>query len=565
MSLPPPSCVLASPARPAELDRALLRDGIFQRVLRLEKGPAFDFKEILTQTRFVRAAGRQLWRLVRPFAPEVLIGPGFGGSPLLFATAIAAAEEDGADPAIWMVRDRRKAYYGKRWVEGPRLPGTPRAVILDDFLGHGSAVELIDEALAAESMQAQFCAIAVLYDAWSPRGSRQLSVGRCPVVSVFKRHDIGLTRDAHDARPPHMQGSAPAPVDKPAWWCFGLNTDSSYALKSAPVIADGAVFAADDQSRVSRFCGTSGALQWRTDSIERPAKGIVQRLQHVDSSLVYGCYDGTLTRLRAIDGRVEWRRRLGVAVHATPSVDSAAGRVFVNVETFDSTGPGGYLAALDWATGKMLWRYAHAFWAPGTPAHDVATGSVVAACNDESLACVDAGTGELRWRAITDGLVRGEPAIDGGRVFVATESGHLQSFDLASGLALNTRQVGAASMPQFTLVSEGAIFTFDASGQVAAFDVADLRLRWISTLRSEGCAAPVACGDHLLVLSRGGHLAMLERESGLKAWEGRIEGRFSHSPALGTIGGQLVVACASNDVGLLTFQMNPYYNPRRST
>ena len=564
MNAPIPQALMASPPGQTEAiapatEREELRRALLERVLKLSPSPSFDFKEVLTQARLVRAAGRALWRLVRPFRPDVLVGPGFGGSPLLFATAFAAAEEDGLDLSIWMVRDQRKTHYGKRWIEGPRLEGRPRAVMLDDFLGRGSAVELVDQALAAESMSAELCAIAVLFDSWSPLGSRQLSVGRCPVVSVFRRHDIGMTRDCHDARPPLMAGAAPAIIERPSWWRFEFNVGTVYPHKSAPAIADGAVYAADDRSRIWCFDGATGETRWQVDSLGRPVKGIVQRLQVVDRSLVVGCYDGTVTRLDAATGRLAWRLRVGAAVHATPVVDVANSRVFVNVET-DDDGPGGHLRALDWATGKTIWRAEHASWAPGTPCHDAASGAVVASCNDRALTCVDAATGEPRWRATTDGLVRGQPALADGCAIVATESGWLQVFDLGTGALLRQRRYGDSKVFQFTHAEDGAVFTLDASGQLCAFDIATLHLRWLSTLRSEGTACPVPFGRHFIVLSRAGHLAAVERASGLKVWEGAIDARFSHAPAVGELAGHPALVCASNDAGLRAFRIHPYYS-----
>ena len=539
-------------------EREVLRRAVLERVLKLAPFPSFDFKEMLTQTRLARAAGKALWQLARPFRPDVLVGPGFGGSPLLFATAFAAAEEDGLDLAIWMVRDQRKTHFGKRWVEGPRLAGRPRAIMLDDFLGLGSGVELVDQALAAESMSAELCAIAVLFDAWSPLGSRQLSVGRCPVVSVFRRHDIGMTRDCHDARPPLMAGAAPALLERPLWWRFEFNAEISYPHKSAPAIADGAVYAADDRARLWCFDGATGETRWHVDSLARSAKGVVQRLQVVAGSVVFGGYDGTVTRLDAATGRLAWRMRVGAAVHATPVVDVANARVYINVET-DDGGPGGHLSALDWRTGRTLWRTPHAFWPPGTPCHDADTGAVVATCNDRALTCVDSATGASRWQATSQGLVRGQPAIAQGCVILATENGWLQVFDLATGELLRERRYGTSKVLQFTHVEDGTVFTLDDSGQLCAFEIDTLHLRWLSTLRTEGTACPVPFGRHFIVLSRAGHVAAIERASGLKVWEGRIDAAFSHAPAVGELGGQPALVCASNDAGLRAFRIHPYY------
>jgi outer membrane protein assembly factor BamB/orotate phosphoribosyltransferase len=561
MNARPQPLAPAARSEPPEVGRDDLRRAILEQVVRLSGGPpSFDFKELLTRTRYARAAGRALWALVRHLEPDVLVGPGFGGAPLLYATALAAADADGRDLAIWMVRDQRKSYYGKRWVEGPRLEGRPRAVILDDFLGRGTAIELVDQALAAESMQAEVCGIGVLLDAWAPLGSRQLRVSRCPVFPVFLRHEIGMTRDCHDARPPLMTGAAPPALGRPAWRRLGFNGASDCPLKSAPAIADGDLFAADDRSRVWRIDGRDGEARWCTPSVQETAKGIVQRLQVVGGSVAYGCYDGTVTRLDASDGRIVWRLRVGSAVHATPEVDLAAGRVFVNVEAFDHRGPGGWLAALDWRTGRTLWRHPHAFWPPGTPAHDPASGAVVATCNDRTLVCVDDGDGRERWRAATEGVARGRPAIAAGRVVVADEAGWLQVFDLMTGELLGRRRYGGTTGEhQFTLVDEGVVMAYDDTGQLLAFALDDLRLLWLSTLRTEGVCTPVAAGGHLYVLSRAGNLAVLERRGGRKVWEGHVEGRQSHAPAVGELGGELSIVCASDDAGLQAFRIHPHY------
>lgn len=557
---PGKSCARA----PADLsDRELLRQVIHERVVLLGSGVTFDFKELLTQARWAQAAGRLLWSLIRPYRPEVLAGPGFGGVPLLYAVALAALESDGVDLALWLVRDQRKTHYRKRWVEGPRLPGQPRAVFVDDFLGKGSALALVEEALAADGRSADILAAAVLFDQWQPLGSRQLSVSRFPVVSVFKRHDIGLTRDCHDARPPTMRGSAPPFVDvnRPLWWRFDFNGHSEHPYKSSPAVAEDAVFAADDQSRIWRFDGLTGEAAWCRKSLGRPHKGIVQRLQWVDRSLVAGCYDGTVTRLDSASGDIVWRWRVDSHVHATPVVDLANQRVFVNTEQGNGGEPFGHLVALDWASGRVLWRRRHAFWPPATVCHSPAHGAVVAACNDRTLTCVDAATGSLRWQARSAGLVRGQPALTATQVLVATEDGILQSFDIESGVEVNQRRHGPGLLHQFLHVADGVAYVLDDIGHMVAFDAGSLAIRWLGRLRSPGAWAPLPWGRYLLVLSREGHLAVFDPARQTKPWEGRVPGTYRQQPAVGRIQGQPVLACASHRSGLQVFRIHPDYDP----
>jgi outer membrane protein assembly factor BamB/orotate phosphoribosyltransferase len=540
--------------------RELLRRAIYERSLLLGVKPSFDFKELLTQASLARAAGRLLWPLMRPHRPAVLIGPGFGGAPLLYAIAFAALESDGLDLTIWMVRDQRKAHRRKRWVEGPACDPSARAVIVDDFLGQGSAIDLVEEALAADERRVSLCAVAVLFDHWLPLGSRQLSVSRFPVVSLFKRHDIGLTRDCHDARPPAMRGSAPPLLKEQLWWRFEFNGWSEHPRKASPAIGDGAVFAADDRSQVWRFDGATGEAVWKHQALERPYKGIVQRLELVDGSIVFGCYDGTVTRLDTSSGAVIWRWRLDSHIHATPEIDLARQRVFVNTEQSNGGDPFGHLYCLDWSTGKVKWRRPHGFWAPATAAYCPKTDTVIAAANDQSLICVAADTGELRWRTATDGLVRGRPAVQDGRLFVATERGSLQSFSSASGELVQARPYGTGLPQQFVHAENGVVYVLDAGGHLVAFDTSDLRVRWMSRLRSPGVCAPLKIGHYLVVLSHRGHLAVLDPVKERKVWEGAVDGTYGQLPGVGWLADRTVIAFASQHAGLKLFSIDSFYD-----
>lgn len=543
-------------------DLAVLKRVIHERVILLGERVGFDFKELLTQARWVEMAGRQLWALIRPFNPDVLIGPGFGGIPLLYAVALAARQADGVDLAIWMVRDQRKTYYRKKWIEGPVLPSTSRAVIVDDFLGKGSGIDLVDQALEAEDRQVKLCAVAVLFDNWNPLGTRQLSVSRFPVVSVFKRHDFGLSRDCYDANPPLMKGAAPPMVTEPLWWRFDLNAETTYPFKSTPLIADGAIFVADDSSRVWRLDAASGEPVWCYRSLEQPYKGIVQRLQCIDGSLIFACYDGTLAKLDALTGEVQWRWKLDAHIHATPVVDLPRQRIFINTEQSNNGDPTGHLVALDWHTGRTIWRRSQAFWPPGTPAFFEPTDAVVAPCNDQTLVCVGATSGEPRWNVSTQGLVRGMPVVDDTGVIVATEAGVLQRFDLTTGELTHSRSYGTGLTQQVPHLSDGLVYVLDNSAGLGVFSASDLQLRWLGRLRSTGACSAVAFNGYLTILSREGHLAVFEPARERKVWEGQIGGTYHQAPAVGRVGTKMLLACASLQSGLKVFQIDQYYDPR---
>lgn len=532
----------------------LKREILAKAILLTKSNVTFDFREMLSSGANISSAGKLLWQLIRPFNPQVLVGPGFGAAPLL-SSIVLAAFSDGVELDILMVRDRRKDHNKKKWVEGRKHPAGTRAVLVDDFMEQGSAIPLVERALAEDGHQLEMMSIVLFFDMWQPLGSRQISVSRYPVVSLFRRHDIGLSRDAFDARPPLMMGAFPDFVECPCWWRFDLNHTTGYRYKTAPVITDGAVFCADDSSRVSRYDLRDGSVQWTYQAITQPTKGIVQLLQHADSSLVFGCYDGTVTRLDATNGSVIWRWRQGSSVHATPAVDLDRRAAYVNTEQWNEGAPHGHLQALDWDTGKQRWAFAHAYWPPGSPLFDPASGSVIATCNDQTAICVDADDGELRWTARTAGLVRGRPACAGSRVFVATEDGFIQAMDIRDGSIVWQRRYAKPAGHQFLQLSGDCVLALDGKWHLIAFDQCTGEIRWLSRLRSPGAWMPVSFGRYLAVGSRGGHLAVFDAATELKVWEGSVGGTMQQPPAIGE--GRLAVA--TNDEGLKVFTINDFY------
>jgi outer membrane protein assembly factor BamB/orotate phosphoribosyltransferase len=534
-----------------------LRREIYARAIHVAKNLSYDFRELLTDASNARLAGQLMWKLLKPLAPQVLIGPGMGATPLLYATALAALEE-GENLQVLMVRDKRKHYNQKRWVEGHRQSAQgKRAVFMDDFMSAGSALSLVKEALKAEKVDVDLRAIALFYDTWEPLGSRQISVSVLPVLSLFTRHDVGLSRDCFDAAPPLMKGQAPDFIPaQPAWWRFGLNHSTAYPTKCVPVIAGDAVFVADDKSTLWCHDLHTGHIRWSTPSLAQPHKGVVQLLQHVDHSVVYGCYDGTITRLNAGDGAVQWRWKIDSSIHATPSVDAKNNRLFINTEQWCEGKPRGHLQCLNWQTGRLQWKLPHGWWPPGSTAYCEQAQRVYAPCNDQSLIAADAAYGALVWKTQTRGLVRGRPAVAQGRVLVATEQGYLECFDGASGSSIWSVKYGQSLWHQFLQVAGDCVLVLDGKKHVAAFDLVTGKLRWISRLRSSGCWAPIPYGRYHVVLSRQGNVAVFCPQQEVKIWEGSIPGGYHQPPAVAK--GKLVAASTTS--GLMAFDIHPYYD-----
>jgi outer membrane protein assembly factor BamB/orotate phosphoribosyltransferase len=543
----------------------LLRRQIVKHGIAFGEHLMFDLRKMLTFAKNAEMAGRLMWELIKPFRPEVLVGPGFGATPLLYGTALAASAE-GVHLSVLMVRDKRKEHNQKKWVEGHRPRANSRAVMLDDFMEAGSAVGLVQEALASDKIVLDLVAVALFFDMWQPLGSRQLMTGRFKVTSLFKRHDVGLSRDCFDAVPPKMTGIYPDFIDvaDPLWWRFHLNEKTDYPLKGVPVIADNAVFVTDDHANVWRHDGLTGNIEWCYSSLADPLKGIPEIMQYVDGSLVFGCYDGTITRLDAKTGDVIWRWRQDSSIHATPELDLPNGRLFVNTEQYNDGKPFGHLQALDWKTGDVLWKYAHPYWPPATTAYDPKSDIVTAPCNDETLVGVEAKTGRRLWTQKTEGLVRGRPGIGDGRVIVATERGRLHAFDVATGKPAWTTRYGKSEGHQWLHTDRGVVFVLDGKWHFTGFSIATGEIKWLARLRSAGVWGPTTFGRYLIVLSKDGHIAVFDPELELKVWESSVKAHYRQPGAVGWLDGPdgtktPVFAVASNYSGLRVHRIHPQY------
>lgn len=542
-----------------------LKSEIIDKVIELNDNVGFDFRKMLAYGANSRAAGKLMWELIKPFSPQVLIGPGYGAAPLLFSIAFAALA-DGIDLCVLMVRDKRKDHNQKKWVEGNRKDAMgKRAVMIDDVMISGSAVQLVKKALASDKVDVDLIALALFFDMWQPLGTRQIAVSQLPVVRLFKRHDIGLNRDAYDAKPPNMRGLAPDFVSTDTrWWRLSLNSNLNYSTKCTPRIHGGGVLVADEKSVMWRHDLITGDITWSTPSLERPLKAIVQELQIVRDDVIYACYDGNLTRLNSKTGRVLWRWMIDSSIHATPCIDLENNRLFINTEQWNEGVPCGHLQCIDLTHGNVLWKHRHEWWPPGTASYCRQSNIVVAPCNDATVQGFEANSGKPLWKIKTEGLFRGRGAIkiiDGRSLYyAATERGRLICIDTNTGQMIWTQRYGKGLHHQFLEADEHAIYVLDGKWHFTSFCLLTGKILWLNRLRGPGCWKPVRCGGYWVVLSKEGYLAVLDPINQRKVWESSLPGLYHQPPDIGyDADGKPVLVAASTTAGLLAFDIHPFY------
>lgn len=211
-----------------------------------------------------------------------------------------------------------------------------------------------------------------------------------------------------------------------------------------------------------------------------------------------GSADHRLYALDAKTGELKWRFQAEGAIASSPAV--VAGCVI-----FSSLD--GLIQAVDATTGKSVWTFRTEgecrFTAPGIHGAQprteqmpdpydvfhsspvVAGGLVFVGSGDQHVYALDAGTGALRWKRKTGGVVHATPAVSGGRVFIGSFDRTMYALDAATGAVQWTfltgedpefhNQVGIASS---SAVADGRVFFGCRDGHFYALDAAKGTLLW---------------------------------------------------------------------------------------
>ncbi len=242
------------------------------------------------------------------------------------------------------------------------------------------------------------------------------------------------------------------------------------AIRGAPVIADGMVFAGDE--------------------------------------------DGVVYALDLTSGARVWTFKAGAPVHTSPAV--ANGQVWALAE---NGGSGRVtLFAIDERTGKERWSYSPNAIALHVSAPTVVDGVVYVGFGDRTLRAFDATTHELAWSAPVrfpfssyNGLAAG-----GGSVYALDAAGGLYRFDARNGDLTWDFQFHANALRGAPLVAEGFAYAQLDDGTVAAVNLATGNMAWATRLRLGAAGGAAPAGDVILVpfVGRGGGVVAFRHVEG---------------------------------------------------
>lgn len=253
---------------------------------------------------------------------------------------------------------------------------------------------------------------------------------------------------------------------KELWRRPNGNVGVHSAPKSSPAVDDSGIYVGGDSGWFFAY-GHSGDLKWKF-FISNSGRGIHGTAALDDEAVYLGGYNGRVYKLDKKTGRVLWAIDLGEALGASPVLRGDS--VYVTVEMLP---PDGYVARLDRATGKLIWRSKlFTEQSHSTPTVDEAHGQVVAGDNRFFVRAFDIENGHLKWEQRTGAEVKSTIAAFEGALYFTSWDQTLYSLDASNGSLRWSYQLSLRSQSSPAIwPSRGLIVVADSGGMIHFVDM----------------------------------------------------------------------------------------------
>ncbi len=258
--------------------------------------------------------------------------------------------------------------------------------------------------------------------------------------------------------------------------------DCGFRVSGAVAAGDGLVLVGGLKSEVAAY-DANGNLRWLT----HVSSEVLSAPQISDGVVVVRSSDGRIAGLAAEDGKRQW-----LYEHSTPAltVRSFAG-VLIRRGVVYAGFPGGRLAAINLASGSLLWE-----------------------------AAISQPKGNTELERISD--ITSEPVSDGVKVCAVAFQGRLACLDARQGAILWSREI---SSDKGLALSGNNLYVTDDEGTVLALDKSSGSTLWKNDqLFMRRVSAPLVTEKFVVVGDFEGYLHVLGRDDGSLLARKRTDG-----------------------------------------
>jgi outer membrane protein assembly factor BamB len=425
-------------------------------------------------------------------------------------------------------------------------------VFVDDLYNKGDTFRATKLAMHSEGFNLDFVGVGVVVDFW--HGSRKLDAIGFPFFTIFRRHDIGLTRVDKDL---------PKLLDNIKWRMHQHHTGRDYMpVKSLPVINNGKLYVGNDNTNEYCYDVETGNTLWVYESNLPSLKGNVSVAQFNKNHIYWSAYDGVVRCANAITGAHIWATKADLNLHSSPCLDPKNNRLYIGTE-WDKQDPYGRgdIIALNMSNGHEIWRTPTRGMIPATPIYSQKHNMVVCGSNDYYVYFVNSNTGNIIKKIPTVGEVKGRPIItkDESIVIFNTLRGWVYGVDMLTHEVLWKRNIGEESYHQYPVTYDDKVVFTNSLGHIFCLNVQTGDVEWMTKLRGAIYWGVTLTDKCLIAVTINGYVVLVDKQNGDKLASdnimrtAQVKGANCAQPAAYD-GKNLVIV--TNEKGILCYELD---------
>jgi orotate phosphoribosyltransferase len=477
-------CIHHAPER-----RLISRSGGYQSWL-------IDLRSAFLDARMLDLITDLFWDRFRCEVPFQIGGMEMAAVPLVTALLLKARGL-GLTVNGFIVRKERKTYGTGNLIEG--FVSDDPVLLVDDVINSGASFE--KACVVIESLGHAVKKVFAVIDYRSVKGAEWRTTRNLLTESMFDLEEFDLKIAA-------AQTSSDVSTHcDPIWRFEAPNGHPHWVVpKSAPRLADGALYFGADNANFYSLDVQTGATRWRFETKTKNAKGIRSTCRVENGRVYFGAYDGNVYCLDAGTGAVCWTSHVCEWVGSSPVIVAKHDLLYIGLE-YDGPGKKGGFAALSLTSGKKIWELMLREFQHGSGAYAENCDLVVFGTNDNSVVAIDAKTGRACWSFATRGPVKTVPVVDELRKLVcfASFDRSIYILDLETGEKLSEIVTGGNCYTS-PLIASDRLFCGSGDRNLYVVDLNTFELLFKVDLRARVYSSPSLSNGNVLVGTHGGRV-----------------------------------------------------------